>query len=182
MREQKILLIDLDNCVRCHACEVACREEHGLAFEGGPRWCRIMTVGPRRLAGKLHMDFVPVMCFHCDEPACISVCPSKAVRKEEDGLVMVDENDCTGCRLCVDACPYGVMVYNEARGVAGHCDLCATRRSGGLEPSCVQHCIGGALQWVSPDQLAALTRGEHTLMLGRACYVSSKWKLQNELQ
>ncbi len=176
-----ILLIDLDNCVRCHACEVACREEHNLAFEGGPRWCRIMTVGPRQAAGELQMDFIPVMCFHCDEPACAEFCPVGAISKGEDGVVLVDEDVCTGCRLCVYGCPHGVMAYNEATRTAGHCDLCAVRRSGGLEPSCVQHCIGGALQWVTPEELATITRGEHTLMLGRTCYVSSKWNLQHDV-
>ena len=180
MESDKTLLIDLDNCVRCHACEVACREEHGLAFQGGPRWCRIMTVGPRKAGDALHMDFVPVICFHCDEPACAALCPAGAISKGKDGIVLVDENLCTGCKLCVYGCPYGAMVYNEATDKAGHCDRCAHRRSGGLEPSCVQHCIGGALQWVTPEELALVTQGEHTLMLGRTCYVSSKWELRDD--
>ena len=172
-----ILLIDLDNCVRCHACEVACREEHGLAFEGGPRWCRIETIGPRKAGDRLYLDFVPVMCFHCDNPVCAALCPVDAIAKQEDGTVLVDEEACTGCQLCVYGCPYGAMAYNNTTRAAGHCDLCALRRSAGLEPSCVQHCIGGALQWVTPEELASITKGEHVLRLGRACYVSSKWKL-----
>ena len=175
---ERIMLIDLDNCVRCYACEVACRQEHGLTVETASRWCHVLTIEPRKLSGKLHMDFVPVACFHCDDPMCAAVCPAGAVSKKEDGSVAVDEGMCTGCKLCVDACPYGRMFFNEVTGTAGHCDLCAGRVQAGLEPACVQHCIGGALQFVSHEELPSITAGQHTLRMGKVCYTSSKWKLQ----
>ena len=77
-----------------------------------------MTVGPRKAEGDgLHMDFVPVMCFHCDEPACATLCPVGAISKGEDGIVLVDQHMCTGCEICVHGCPYGVMAYNEQMAV-----------------------------------------------------------------
>ena len=124
------------------------------------------------------MDFVPVACFHCDDPMCAAVCPAGAVSKKEDGSVAVDEDMCTGCKLCVDACPYGRMFFNEVTGTAGHCDLCAGRVQAGLEPACVQHCIGGALQFVSHEELPSITAGQHTLRMGKVCYTSSKWRLK----
>lgn len=177
---EKVLLIDLDNCVRCYACEIACRQEHGLSFETKSRWCRVETIEPRWIEKELHMDFVPTMCFQCNDPACVYFCPVDAISKTENGIVMVDEEICTGCKLCIYGCPYGVMFYDEVKGVAGKCDLCASRIHHGLEPSCVQHCIGGAIQFVTHEELASITSGGHTLMMGAVYYASSKWKLQEK--
>jgi Fe-S-cluster-containing dehydrogenase component len=178
-QSQKILLIDIDSCVRCHACTIACRQEHGLSVETESSWCRVMTVGPRRVAGKLHMDFIPVLCFQCNAPMCADVCPSGAIAKNEAGLVLIDEKTCTGCGLCVDGCPYGCMSFNKVKQTAGHCDLCRERVESGIEPACVQHCIGGALQFVTTGELAGCTSGQHRSRLGRICYISNKWRLQN---
>ena len=175
---ERIMLIDLDNCVRCYACEVACRQEHDLSVETASRWCHVLTIEPRQVSGQLHMDFVPVACFHCDDPMCAAVCPVSAISKKADGSVTVDEDMCTGCRLCIDACPYGQMFFNALKGIAGHCDLCADRVKAGLEPACVQHCIGGALQFVLQEELTNITAGQHTLRMGKACYTSSKWRLK----
>jgi Fe-S-cluster-containing dehydrogenase component len=180
-RSQQIMLIDLDSCVRCYACEVACRQEHHLTVETASRWCQVVTIEPRRLSGQLHMDFVPVICFHCDDPMCARACPVGAISKEADGSVMVDQKTCTGCKLCVSACPYGRMFYNEVTGAAGHCDLCAGRVNAGMEPACVQHCIGGALQFVAQEELALITKGQHTLQMGKVCYTSSKWRLEGKM-
>jgi len=177
---RSVLVIDIDSCLRCHACEIACRTEHELSFETKASWCRVVTVGPRRLNGRLYMDFVPVMCRHCDDPLCLAVCPSGAISKNSDGLVVVDEEACTGCQTCVTGCLYGCMDYNRVKGTAGHCDLCRGRGEAGLEPACVQHCIGGALQFVGPDDLDKTTSGRHTLHSGRICYVSSRWKLGDD--
>ena len=175
---QKVLLIDLDNCVRCYACELACRQEHDLAYETKSRWCKVMTIEPRWVNQELQMDFVPVMCFQCDDPICAYFCPVNAISKREDGIVVIDEEACTGCKLCVHGCPYGALFFNEMRGVSGKCDLCASRIQGGVEPACVQHCIGGALQFVSEEELANIILGEHVLRKGMVYYVSSKWKLK----
>jgi Fe-S-cluster-containing dehydrogenase component len=177
--EKKVLLIDLDTCVRCYACEVACRQEHGLTFETKSKWCQVMTLGPRWIGQELYMDFVPVMCLQCDDPFCAAFCPVEAIAKRGDGIVVVDEELCTGCKLCVYGCPYGAMFYDEVKGIAGKCDLCSDRIENGLEPACVQHCIGGSLQFVTQEELMSITSGEHTLRMGMTCYVSSKWRLKN---
>ena len=176
---QKVLLVDLDNCICCYACEIACRQEHGLTFETKSKWCQVMTIGPRWIDQELYMDFIPVMCLQCDDPLCASCCPVDAIAKREDGVVVVDEELCTGCKLCVYGCPYGAMFYDEVKGIAGKCDVCRDRIQNGLEPACVQHCIGGALQFVTHEEVMNLTSGEHTLKIGLTCYASSKWRLEN---
>jgi Fe-S-cluster-containing dehydrogenase component len=178
MDSQKVLLIDLDNCVRCHSCQVACRQEHGLHFETKSKWCQVMTIGPRWIGQGLHMDFVPTLCFQCDRPICARFCPVNALSKREDGKVVIHEEACNGCKLCVYGCPYGNIFYDETKRVVGKCDLCSNRVQYGLEPACVQHCIGGALQFVTQGELTHMTSGEHTLRIGMVYYNSSKWKLK----
>jgi len=175
----RILLVDLDACVRCYACEVACRQENSLSFETKSRWCRVQTVPPREAGGELHLDFVPVMCFQCEDPVCTQFCPVEAIGKQEDGRVVVDEEKCTGCQQCVAGCPYGAMYFNEVTGKAGKCTLCASRVESGIEPSCVQHCFGGALRYVTGAEVQELARGRHLVQLGRTIYLSSKWKLDS---
>jgi len=173
----KFLLIDLDACVRCYSCEIACRQENQLVSESKSRWCRVFSIGPRKVDGELHMDFVPVLCLQCEDPTCAYFCPMEAISKREDGIVVIDEGVCTGCRQCQYGCPYGVMQFNEITQKAGKCNLCLSRTEDGIEPSCVQHCIGGALRFVSPRQLEEIADGKYLAKLGRTYYLSSKWKL-----
>jgi Fe-S-cluster-containing dehydrogenase component len=172
---QTTLLIDIDKCIRCHACEVACKVEHGLQF--GPRPIRVLTIGPREIDGNLHLDFVPVLCLHCEEPYCARFCSTGAIYKTSEGSVLIDENKCTGCGSCTYGCPYGAMNFDQETKKAVKCDLCQHRLNAGLEPSCVQHCIGGALQSMSTNQVQDLTEGKHRAFIGKVCYASQKWKI-----
>ena len=171
----KLLLIEIDKCIRCYACEVACKEENNLSV--GPRACQVITVGPRKVAGGLHMDFAPAICVHCDEPVCAYFCPVKAITKREDGIVVINEEKCNGCQRCIDGCPYGVIGYDSQNNVATKCSLCVDRIDYGLEPSCVQHCIGGALQFVTPEELENITGKVAQVRLGKVYYSSTKWRL-----
>lgn len=176
---EKLLLIDIDKCVGCYACEIACKEEHNLPLES--RWCRVVTIGPRKAGDGLHMDIVPIMCIHCDDPICAYFCPVGAIEKRQDGIVIIDEDKCNGCKLCLDGCPYGAIYFNKEKKVAEKCNLCVGRTDDGLEPSCVQHCIGGALEFVTPEELEDITKGVHKVRMGRVCYSSSKWKLHSKV-
>ena len=174
---EKKLLVVLDACIGCHACEIACRQENELTYETGSKWCRVMTLKPRRIRDELHLDYFPALCVHCDDPLCVQCCPVEAIVKREDGIVVVDDEKCSGCKLCVYVCPYGAMSFNEVTNVAGKCNLCLNRLEYGIEPSCVQHCIGGALRYVTQEDLEKTTKGKHTAFFGKVCYASSKWKL-----
>lgn len=171
----RVFLVDVDRCVGCYACEVACKQENELSLPS--RWCMVTRVGPRRVQGELHMDFVTGICLHCDDPTCSHVCPAGAIGKRDDGVVLIDAEKCTGCGLCVHACPYGAISLDEEKGRAGKCSLCFERVDRGLEPSCVQHCISGTLQFVSREDFKKFTRGMHRAGSAKVCYVSSKWEL-----
>jgi Fe-S-cluster-containing dehydrogenase component len=84
--------------------------------------------------------FVPKMCNHCQEPACVQVCPVGATFKGEDGAVLIDHDYCIGCRYCVQACPYGARYFNEEEGVSDKCTWCYHRITKGLMPACVEVC------------------------------------------
>ena len=94
--DQKFLAVDLDACVRCYSCEVACRQENGLGPETRSRWCRVQTIPPREAGGELHLDFVPIMCLHCEDPLCARFCPAEAIGKKEDGRVFLDQENVPG--------------------------------------------------------------------------------------
>jgi len=88
--------------------------------------------------------FVPKLCNQCDHPACVQVCPVGATYKTEDGIVLVDDKRCIGCRYCVQACPYGARYFDEERGVPDKCTWCYHRITKGMQPACVESCPVGA--------------------------------------
>ena len=155
------LVIDLDTCVGCHACAVACKQwNEGGAFGPLPDadpygreplgvWFnRVHTYEVERGAGKAPMAVhFPRSCLHCETPDCVTVCPTSAsYKRAEDGIVLVDADKCIGCKLCSWACPYGAREYGEARGVMQKCTLCVDRiynqslDEGDRQPACVQAC------------------------------------------
>ena len=88
--------------------------------------------------------FVPKLCNHCTNPACVQVCPTGATYKTKDGAVLIDHEYCIGCRYCVQACPYGARYFNEEKGVTDKCTWCYHRITKGKQPACVEICPVGA--------------------------------------
>jgi Fe-S-cluster-containing dehydrogenase component len=88
--------------------------------------------------------FVPKLCNQCSHPACVQVCPVGATYKTEDGVVLIDDKRCIGCRYCIQACPYGARTFDERRGVPDKCTWCYHRITKGLQPACVDSCPTGA--------------------------------------
>jgi len=110
------LMIFRKDCMGCHACEVACKQEHGLGV--GPRFIRVLENGP---------DFFPVYCHHCADAPCLRACPVNAISRNAEGIVLIDRELCIGCRECLPACPFGAMQFDEESEVAVKCDLCIDR-------------------------------------------------------
>lgn len=137
------LMIDLERCIGCKSCEVACKQEHGLG--PGEYRNRVLWLGD---LDRPALDFLTVACQHCNRPACLRACPvtPKAITKDtETGVVTVDENRCTGCGECVVACPYGAMGYDAQDHHSVKCDLCSDRRAAGLTSACASVCPGHAI-------------------------------------
>ena len=143
MVKEYTLMVNTEDCVGCNACEVACKQEHNLPV--GPRWIRVYPNGPRNIEGKLQLRYIVTHCMHCSDPLCKDACPVDAITKRRDGLVLIDEELCIGCKDCIEACPLGAMQFDEEKGVAQKCDLCVDRLESGLPPACVaacpSHCI-----------------------------------------
>jgi len=142
---EKSLLVDIELCVGCFACEVACKQEHNLPVS--ERWIRVVKAGPKKVGGKLRMHFVPERCRHCGKPPCLDACPVGAISKRCDAIVLFNEELCIGCTVCIEVCPFGAPQYNPERNIVEACNLCIERVDRGLEPSCVQNCPTEALHF-----------------------------------
>ena len=137
------MVINLKRCVGCHTCTVACKAEHGIK-DGS--WIKVLTVGgnsmdtPAGVYPDLSMYYLPKLCMHCEKARCIDTCPNGALCRREDGIVVVDIQQCDGCRLCIDACPYDAIFYDEEQESIGKCTFCFERVDQGMEPFCVTCC------------------------------------------
>ncbi|NLC27989.1 MAG: 4Fe-4S dicluster domain-containing protein [Campylobacteraceae bacterium] len=138
---QYAMVIDLRKCVGCQACTAACKVENST-----PKEQYRTSVSEFELGNfpNVRKGFVPQLCNHCDEPSCVSVCPTGATFKREDGIVVIDSEICWGCGYCISACPYDKRFFNKETKVADKCTFCAHRVADGLLPACVDTCIGGA--------------------------------------
>lgn len=137
------LVIDLERCIGCHTCTIACQLENDMEVNSG---VRVETIGGKHRdtpIGKhpdVSMHFLPVPCMHCQKPPCVDACPVGAIYKREDGIVLVDQGMCDGCQACVASCPYGALSYDGQRNTVWKCSLCADRVDKGLVPFCVVCC------------------------------------------
>jgi Fe-S-cluster-containing dehydrogenase component len=138
------LVINHELCWGCKTCEVACKQE--FATPDGVKLITVEEVGPAMVGDKLDFVYHVSVCRHCDEPPCVDACADEAIAKRDDGIVILDEQRCTGCQLCVDACPYGAIAYDPFNYVGQKCNLCHHRIDQGLYPACADnvclaHCI-----------------------------------------
>lgn len=136
---RKTFVIDLDRCIGCRSCEVACKQENDVVL--GSRWNQVIDRGPFGDYPNLEMYYLPTMCQQCDDPECVKVCPTGAsYQRKEDGLVLIDREKCIGCKYCIMACPYGVRTFNKEEKVAEKCTTCYHLQAIGEDPACVKVC------------------------------------------
>jgi Fe-S-cluster-containing dehydrogenase component len=134
------MTIDLDRCLGCEACMVACAAENEVPA-GSSRMRMTTTV--TGTFPDLASEFRVEQCLHCADAPCVDVCPTGATSKADDGTVLVDAAKCIGCKACVTACPYG-MRYVHPDGWIDKCTFCDHRVAVGRVPACVETCPAGA--------------------------------------
>ena len=155
----RIIAVDLDSCVACRNCEYACAFRQSGDFERSASHIRVNFYPQERAC-------VPLTCMHCEEAWCLEVCPAAAISRDPGtGAVMIDETRCAGCKMCLLACPYGNVHFDQEDGVSCKCDLC------GGDPMCVRCCTSGALEFVEVDEVADRRREVLDVRLRRALHL-----------
>ena len=154
--------IDVDKCIGCNRCVEACKAENDVPDEpyffrtwierytirsDGETTVECISTKPASLEQVAPEDpnvvrtfFVPKLCNQCAHPPCVQVCPVGATFQTKDGVVLVDEKRCIGCRYCIQACPYGARYLNPNTRTADKCTFCYHRITEGLQPACVEVC------------------------------------------
>lgn len=161
MAKQLGFYVNLADCTGCKACEIACKDRKELPI--GVRWRRVYEYGGGEWiqdgdqyapSGVFHY-FVSTACMHCEKPICMEVCPASAISKRDDGIVVINPDQCIGCRYCSWACPYGAPQFNEEAGVMTKCDFCVELQAVGEKPACVAACPYRALEYGDIEELKA---------------------------
>jgi anaerobic dimethyl sulfoxide reductase subunit B (iron-sulfur subunit) len=150
---------DASACSGCKACQVACKDRHGV--EAGRLWRRVSEVAGgswRQDGAAWHHDvfayYLSISCNHCEAPICLEGCPARAITRREDGVVLIEPERCLGCGYCSWVCPYGAPQYHAEQGVMSKCTFCHEDLDAGLEPACVAACPVRALDAGDGDELA----------------------------
>ena len=146
MAKQLAFSVNISKCTGCKACQIACKDKNNLP--DGVRWRRVFNyeggewiqLGDQLIPSSVYAYPVSAACMHCQNPVCLQVCPAAAISKREDGIVLIDQNKCIGCRYCSWACPYGAPQFNEELGVMTKCTMCSDLVDKGERPACVEAC------------------------------------------
>ena len=141
---EKVLQVDIEKCIGCHMCEVACSLKNTGRVQ--PSRSRIKIISYEKRGG--YHNYIPMVCQQCTTPLCMEACPTNAISRDaETGAMVVDEDACVGCRVCNMVCPIGGVSIDPATDVAYKCDLC------GGDPECVKYCYHEALEYVHKDKM-----------------------------
>lgn len=189
------MVIDLRRCDGCKKCTKACQEKHYLPEE--QEWIKVYT-----LRDRTGIEYsMPRLCMHCEDAPCVRVCPTAATFVNEDGLVLVDQDKCIGCRLCMAACPYEARYFNwmeptvkpplpttptpefpspQQKGTVGKCTLCVHNIKDGVLPYCVDACTMGAI-YIGDLDADVATNGPETVRLSTFLSQNNAIRLKEEL-
>jgi formate dehydrogenase iron-sulfur subunit len=171
---RKALLITPDKCIGCRACQVACKSWNQLPAEKTKNrgthenppdltaytYNRIRFIEKTKSNGEVEWLFISERCMHCNNPACVQICPVGAMQQDkETGIVFYDKDKCVGCRVCRAVCPFDKPRYDKERKI-GKCNMCIDRVKAGLEPACAKACPTGAIRFGDRDELIKQAKAE----------------------
>lgn len=192
-----IMVIDLARCKNARKCVSVCNKMHYLT--GPNSWLKVY----KRQDSKLNAPYwQPTTCQHCDRPPCVKVCPVDATFKRRDGIVLIDNERCIGCRFCMAACPYSIRVFNwgdpqqgeevrqipyspetsvpARKGTVGKCDFCPDMLRKGELPHCVRACPNGVF-FFGDQYEDTVTNGDETFRLSKLLQQHSGYRMWEDL-
>lgn len=189
-------LIDLRKCDGCAACTKACQEAHYLNKE--QTWIKVYKMTSP--TGQTYA--MPRLCMQCENPPCVRICPVGATYRNPEGVILVDQNKCIGCRACMAACPYEARYFNwtddrppvpaslqqpmpefpvpQRTGTVGKCILCVHNTQFGKLPICVEACTMEAL-YLADLNIDAATNGKETVKFSRYLKANDAVRYKEEL-
>lgn len=192
-----VMVVDLALCKNARKCITACQKHHYRPEE--TEW---LTVKLMKDSDKAAPYWFPKQCFHCDNPPCVKVCPVDATFKRQDGLVLIDNDRCIGCKFCMAACPYSTRVFNWDEpempfnikdlaysaetgvpakvGTVEKCDFCPDRSREGLLPPCVESCPNGVFYFGDENE-DTVTNGSETLSFSQLIKDRAGYRFLEEL-
>lgn len=135
--EKWVKIIDQTVCIGCHACSTACKSENQVPLSVNRTYVKVVDVG---VFPDVRRSFQVTRCNQCEDPPCVTACPTAAMFQRPDGIVDFDKSICIGCKACIAACPYDAIFINPEDDSAEKCNFCAHRLDVGLEPACVVVC------------------------------------------
>ncbi|MGB5244776.1 MAG: 4Fe-4S dicluster domain-containing protein [Lutimonas sp.] len=197
-----VMVIDLAKCKNALACQSACNKHHYIT--GDNAWLKVYQMQETKDTAPYWM---PTTCQHCDQPACVTVCPVGATFKRKDGLVLIDNERCVGCRFCMAACPYSTRVFNwgepnqevtlnvdltghqhtpehqghhSIKGTVDKCDFCPHAVQENKLPHCVTACPNGVFYFGDKYE-DTVTNGEETLRFSKLLKDKAGYRLMEGL-
>jgi molybdopterin-containing oxidoreductase family iron-sulfur binding subunit len=197
-----VMVIDLAKCKNALSCQQSCNKHHYIT--GDNAWLKVYKMQESKDTAPYWM---PTTCMHCDKPACVTVCPVDATFKRKDGLVLIDNERCIGCRFCMAACPYSTRVFNwsepkqeftlnmdmlehqyspehggmpSVKGTVDKCDFCPHQVKNNELPHCVTACPNGVFYFGDKYE-DTVTNGEETLRLSKLLEDKAGYRLLENL-
>ena len=192
------MLVDTSKCTACRGCQVACKQWWDLpaskttqtgSYENPrdlePNTLTRITFHEYESGGKLQWLFLAWGCVHCAQAACVDVCPTYALKQNDQGFVSFERDLCNGCGYCTQVCPFNVPRLETINALTGEakaskCTFCQDRVTNGLQPACVKTCTTGALQWSERDALLTKAKARVDWLKGRG-YAQAQLYGENEL-
>ncbi|MFC2123332.1 4Fe-4S dicluster domain-containing protein [Bacteroidota bacterium] len=195
--KEYVMVIDLAKCRNARKCVDKCQSMHFLPPED--EWIKVFLMKDSEDTASY---WFPKPCFHCNSPSCVNVCPVGATFKRLDGLVLIDNDRCIGCKFCMTACPYSSRVFNwkekktegegipvcgnpetsvpQQVGTVGKCDFCPDMARQGKLPPCIDACPNGVLYFGDKNE-DIVTNGVETVRFNQLIYDRAGYKYMEEL-